>query len=436
MTIKDVEKITGLTAKSIRYYEDKGLVSVERNEENAYRNYTEENVKRFKWIKLYRYLDFSVEEIKELLDMEGELLSDKLEEKMDAYDNHISDWTAKKDILASLMKDNGTADVDEYEEVVEFWESEEMDELREELKDAGTPSLSLAIWNTLIFGAPICMLFVNIARELWSAVQFNAIIAVISTVILTASWKHYFEERKYHKKRVQEKGKGQAIIWPLMLVVLVFVFAGLIGVLVFAEKIFAPKEWLFYEHSQILSVVMIFFMVFAVVAIIFDIARKWLHLNMEKLDLEYLDVIYKYPVQSIVVWVIVMYICLTSVTFVTEDSIIRHTPFCPQGEVYAYEDVTKVEAKFGDRNFAIAEYKRKGSFSYTVYVKDQKIVFSVPSVNEDIERYNEHSYLELEEFDAKLMELGVTKESSDKNYNYCDFDKEYVDRFLKIINNK
>lgn len=35
MTIKDVEKITGLTAKSIRYYEDKGLLKVERNEENG-----------------------------------------------------------------------------------------------------------------------------------------------------------------------------------------------------------------------------------------------------------------------------------------------------------------------------------------------------------------------------------------------------------------
>ena len=64
MTIKDVEKITGLTAKSIRYYEDKGLIKVERNEENSYRTYSEANVERLKWIKLLRYLEFSIEEIR------------------------------------------------------------------------------------------------------------------------------------------------------------------------------------------------------------------------------------------------------------------------------------------------------------------------------------------------------------------------------------
>lgn len=37
MQIKDVEKLTGLTAKSIRFYEAKGLIKVERNEENSYR---------------------------------------------------------------------------------------------------------------------------------------------------------------------------------------------------------------------------------------------------------------------------------------------------------------------------------------------------------------------------------------------------------------
>ena len=70
MTIKEVEKLTGLTAKSIRYYEDKGLVTVERNEENDYRSYSEVEVNRLKKIKLLRYLEFSVEEVKELLDLE------------------------------------------------------------------------------------------------------------------------------------------------------------------------------------------------------------------------------------------------------------------------------------------------------------------------------------------------------------------------------
>ena len=44
MTIKDAEKLTGLTIKSIRYYEEKGLINIERNNENDYRKYTEDDI--------------------------------------------------------------------------------------------------------------------------------------------------------------------------------------------------------------------------------------------------------------------------------------------------------------------------------------------------------------------------------------------------------
>ena len=69
MTIKEVEKQTGLTAKSIRYYESKNLITVERNAENDYRSYSEAEINRLKKIKLLRYLEFSVEEVKTMLDM-------------------------------------------------------------------------------------------------------------------------------------------------------------------------------------------------------------------------------------------------------------------------------------------------------------------------------------------------------------------------------
>ena len=55
MKINDVEKLTGLTAKSIRYYESKGLITVQHNKENGYRIYTEEDVLHLKRIKVLRY---------------------------------------------------------------------------------------------------------------------------------------------------------------------------------------------------------------------------------------------------------------------------------------------------------------------------------------------------------------------------------------------
>lgn len=62
MKISDVEKVTGLTSKAIRLYEEKRLVSVDRKD-NSYRDYDEETVSRLKQIKLFRDLGISISEI-------------------------------------------------------------------------------------------------------------------------------------------------------------------------------------------------------------------------------------------------------------------------------------------------------------------------------------------------------------------------------------
>lgn len=62
MKISEVEKVTGLTSKAIRLYEEKGLISVDRND-NSYREYDEETVNRLKQIKLFRELGIGISEI-------------------------------------------------------------------------------------------------------------------------------------------------------------------------------------------------------------------------------------------------------------------------------------------------------------------------------------------------------------------------------------
>lgn len=124
------------------------------------------------------------------------------------------------------------------------------------------------------------------------------------------------------------------------------------------------------------------------------------------------------------------------VTYVTEDKIKDFSIFNLFGTEYSYEDVESIEANFGTKTFTILEHKKKGQFSYTVHIEDKEYIFSVSSINEEIGRYVEHSYLELEEFDEALMKLGVRKISNDAGSEFCDLDSEYVERFLKIINNK
>lgn len=67
MKIKEVEAITGITKQNIRYYEKQGLLKPARIRENDYREYSEEDVRTVKIIKLFRKLDMPIEEIKKLL---------------------------------------------------------------------------------------------------------------------------------------------------------------------------------------------------------------------------------------------------------------------------------------------------------------------------------------------------------------------------------
>lgn len=66
MNIKEVEKLTGITKQNIRFYEKKGLLAPQRNEENSYRTYSSEDVEILMQIKLLRKLDVSIEHIHEI----------------------------------------------------------------------------------------------------------------------------------------------------------------------------------------------------------------------------------------------------------------------------------------------------------------------------------------------------------------------------------
>lgn len=63
----EVQQQTGLTRKAIEYYEARGLIKPQRDE-NEYRRYTDGDVVRLERIALFRRLGLSLEEIEPLLD--------------------------------------------------------------------------------------------------------------------------------------------------------------------------------------------------------------------------------------------------------------------------------------------------------------------------------------------------------------------------------
>ncbi|MFA0084376.1 Cu(I)-responsive transcriptional regulator [Vibrio sp. 10N.261.51.F12] len=70
MKISEVSKITGLSQKSIRLYESKGIVSSPSRELNGYRIYTQSQINDLNFVNNARKSGFSLEECKTLLCIE------------------------------------------------------------------------------------------------------------------------------------------------------------------------------------------------------------------------------------------------------------------------------------------------------------------------------------------------------------------------------
>ncbi len=74
--IGEVAARTGLSLRTIRYYEEVGLVSPSARSSGGFRLFTEADVDRFELIKRMKPLDFSLEDMRGLLEVVDALDSD------------------------------------------------------------------------------------------------------------------------------------------------------------------------------------------------------------------------------------------------------------------------------------------------------------------------------------------------------------------------
>ncbi len=66
--ISEFSKITGLTVKALRYYDDEGLIIPIRDKGNNYRYYNNEDYEKAKIIVMLKEFEFSIVEIKDVLE--------------------------------------------------------------------------------------------------------------------------------------------------------------------------------------------------------------------------------------------------------------------------------------------------------------------------------------------------------------------------------
>lgn len=107
MQISDLAKALKITTRTIRLYEQMGLVEPPKRTEGGIRVYEKADIKRFKFILKLKTLGLSLQEMKELADLYNqELLPDKIMPRLiDFLDNHLGNIKKQITKLLSLEKD-------------------------------------------------------------------------------------------------------------------------------------------------------------------------------------------------------------------------------------------------------------------------------------------------------------------------------------------
>ena len=69
MNIGAVAKLTGLSSKSIRMYEDKGIISSPARSNSGYREYSEKHIQELNLVSRAKNAGFSLQECKEFVQL-------------------------------------------------------------------------------------------------------------------------------------------------------------------------------------------------------------------------------------------------------------------------------------------------------------------------------------------------------------------------------
>lgn len=69
MNISKAAKLSGLSSKTIRFYEQQGVISPAQRADNGYRVYSDQQLEQLRFVKRARDLGFSLDQSRELLEL-------------------------------------------------------------------------------------------------------------------------------------------------------------------------------------------------------------------------------------------------------------------------------------------------------------------------------------------------------------------------------
>lgn len=102
--IREISVKYNISARTLRYYEDMGLIESTRSDGYAYRLYDEAAIRRLEQILILRRLNISIKDIKSIFSTAvSEVILDVLEKKVDHIDEEVSLLHELKSIVLEFI---------------------------------------------------------------------------------------------------------------------------------------------------------------------------------------------------------------------------------------------------------------------------------------------------------------------------------------------
>ena len=152
MFINEVENIVKLSKKAIRYYEQEGLIRPERNDNNDYRLYNDEDINKLKIIKFLRELGVSISELKKLNNHELDL-KDCLIKRIENIEEEEEKYQKVKNMCLEIIESNEVyenIDITKYFQNINILNKEGF--TMREIKSNKKKKIFGAVLSSLVFG--------------------------------------------------------------------------------------------------------------------------------------------------------------------------------------------------------------------------------------------------------------------------------------------
>lgn len=126
----DVSRLAGVSRRTLQYYDDEGLLPVERSSQN-YRLYSEADLEQIWEILIYKEMDFELREIQTLLGCPGEQRKQYLELRKEKIQDQMTELEIQIRLIA-MVREGGMPVRPEESEGITYLEG--IEKIKREIK--------------------------------------------------------------------------------------------------------------------------------------------------------------------------------------------------------------------------------------------------------------------------------------------------------------